>query len=121
MNTRKKGLYLHLPSHRTFFAAALGIVETPMPASLSKRRFGLDIDNPMNTQPARPLGVITRVEIVNAVGSSIPGHQLVDVYRQTDSRTYPIMDSEPAHRARVGLFVAACRLRGIAVVGEVRS
>lgn len=117
--TRTKGLYLHLPSHRSYFAAALGIEDTPMPASLAKRVFGQDIS--MNTKPVTPLGRITRVEIVDAVGSSIAGHQLVDVYRQNDSRTYPIMNSEPAQRARVGLFVALCRQRGIAVVGEVRA
>lgn len=90
-----------------------------MPATLAKRTFGLDPVNPMNIKPVTPLGRITRVEVVDAVGSSIPGHQLVDVYRETDSRTYPIMHSEPAQRARVGHFVALCRMRGITVVGEV--
>lgn len=119
MRTRTKGLYLHLPSHRKFFAKAIGTEDLPMPASLARRVYGLQLDNPMNIKPAQPMGAITRIEITDCAGSSIPGHQLVDVYRTNDSRTYPLMDSEPTHRARVACFVAACRLRGIPVTGEV--
>ena len=116
---RAKGLYLHLPSHLTHFMKAMGDTEPEIapPASLA-RRIGLT-----DVQPPTPtaFSTVTKIEVTDCPNSGIAGHQLVDVYRGRESRTYLVMDCEPTHRARVAHFVAQCRLRGIEVIGVVRS
>lgn len=118
MTNRMTGLNLRLNNHREYFLRAMGDEDTAtqMPLRTQARIFGNPLTQPATQVDVTPLGKITKIEITQG-NPAISGHQIVDVYRGKESRTYPIMDSEPMQQARTRCLIARCAARGIEIVG----